>query len=197
MNDDMYVCPGWDLHIMQEIEAIGHEYFFLSSTLIEPSGHNPSFIAPYNFGDSVADFDEKKLLERFASFEKTDWNGASWPPSVMHRRIWNLIGGYSVEFFPGMYSDPDLSMKLWQAGVRIFKGVAKSRVYHFMTKSTGKLHIKSNGRRLFLQKWGITASVFYRFFLRMGTCYDGPLSEPERTLKYKLALLKCRIKKIF
>jgi len=31
----------------------------------------------------------------------------------------------------------------------------------------------------------------------MGTCYDGPLSEPERTLKYKLALLKCRIKKIF
>ncbi len=29
----------------------------------------------------------------------------------------------SEEFSPGMYSDPDLSMKLWQEGVRYFKGI--------------------------------------------------------------------------
>ena len=31
------------------------------------------------------------------------------------------MGGFSEEFFPGTGSDPDLNIKLWNAGVRIFK----------------------------------------------------------------------------
>ena len=34
MNDDMYTCPGWDEALYEEIKAIGHKMFFLSSTLI-------------------------------------------------------------------------------------------------------------------------------------------------------------------
>ncbi len=36
LNDDMYVCPGWDEYLVTEIKKIGHPAFFLSSTAIEP-----------------------------------------------------------------------------------------------------------------------------------------------------------------
>ena len=35
------------------------------------------------------------------------------------------------EFSPGAGSDPDLNLKLWNEGVRIFKCLNQSRVYHF------------------------------------------------------------------
>jgi len=56
------------------------------------------------------------LLEEYNSFEKEDWQAGSWSPSVMHVSVWDLIGGYSVEFSPAHYSDPDVAMKLWYAG---------------------------------------------------------------------------------
>jgi len=59
---------------------------------------------------------------------KKNWRGASWPPNVVHKNMWDLVGGFSIEFSPGMYSDPDFSMKLWQAGIRIMYGVGKSMV---------------------------------------------------------------------
>jgi glycosyltransferase involved in cell wall biosynthesis len=34
LNDDMYLCPKWDLILKQEIKSIGHDYFFLSGTLV-------------------------------------------------------------------------------------------------------------------------------------------------------------------
>ena len=44
-----------------------------------------------------------------------------------------LVGGMSIEFSPGMYSD--LSKKLYESVVRQFKGVGKSLVYHFYSES--------------------------------------------------------------
>ena len=60
MNDDMYVCPNWDKFLSDEIESIGHNYFFLSSTMIEPSTTNPSAIE-YNCGSSIETFEEEKF----------------------------------------------------------------------------------------------------------------------------------------
>ena len=54
------------------------------------------------------------------------------------KSLWNKIGGFSEEFNPGFGSDPDLNMKLWINGVRIFKCVNKSRVYHFGSQTTRK-----------------------------------------------------------
>jgi len=85
---------------------------------------------------------------------KKNWRGASWPPNVVHKNMWDLVGGFSIEFSPGMYSDPDFSMKLWQAGIRIMYGVGKSMVYHFGEKSTGRVK-KNKGSNTFLLKWGI------------------------------------------
>ena len=155
MNDDMYVCPQWDSYLWEEIEQLPDNKFFLSSTLIQPRTGSKSMIAPANYGESVETFDEKRLLEEFATLPHEDWMGATWPPNVVHRDIWDLVGGYSVELSPGMYSDPDFSAKLWLAGVRYFKGISKSRVYHFEARSTQRV-AKNNGSAQFLLKYGVT-----------------------------------------
>jgi glycosyltransferase involved in cell wall biosynthesis len=169
LNDDMYVCPGWDKALFDAITEIGHDEFMLSSTLIEPHPvANPNYVSIVkNLGDSISSFREKELLEQYNTLGTTDWSGSSWPPSVVSTRMWDIVGGYSIEFSPGMYSDPDFSMKLWKYGVRIFRGVAKSKVYHFQSKSTGKVK-KNDGNKTFLIKWGISAKVFYRYYLHMG-----------------------------
>lgn len=171
MNDDMYVCPGWDTALYEEIQAIGHEMFFLSSTLIQPRPFFcKSVIAPANYGESVETFEEERLLREYMTLEHGDWQGATWPPNVVHRNLWDLVGGYSIEYSPGMYSDPDFSAKLYHAGVRIFKGIDKSRVYHFEARSTHRI-VKNDGSLQFLRKWGITSSSFMRDVLHRGEPY--------------------------
>jgi hypothetical protein len=120
----MYVCPQWDKYLFDEIQSLKTTKFYLSATLIEPAftGNN-AVIAPYNYGKTIETFEEERLLNEYDTFECSDWNGASWPPSIMHVETWDLIGGFSIEFMPGMYSDPDISMKMYMAGVRIFKGL--------------------------------------------------------------------------
>ena len=172
-NDDMYLLPNWDAELWTEIENIGHHEFMLSATMIEPfDTGNPSVIIG-EYGDSLDNFKEKELLKDFASFPKKDWKGSTWPPNVMHRDLWDLVGGMSVEFHPGMYSDPDLSKKLWDAGIRYFKGVSKSRVYHFGSKSTRR--IKRNiGGQTFLLKWGISSRTFTEKYLERGQDFNAP-----------------------
>ena len=177
MNDDMYVCPNWDLELDNEIKRIGHNNFFISSTMIEPQGNNSAVIVN-DYGNNLRNFNEDKLLSDYEKLEKEDWNGATWPPNIVHKEIWDLVGGYSIEFSPGMYSDPDFSMKLWQAGVRLFKGVGKSRVYHFGKQSTKRLS-NSKGAKLFLNKWGITSGTFTKYYLKRGSKFEGKLSEPK------------------
>jgi GT2 family glycosyltransferase len=200
LNDDMYVCPEWDKFLWEEIRLMPDKYFYLSATAIEPfDAGKKCAIAPFSFGSSPSDFRENELLDKYKNVPMPDWNGASWPPCLVHRDLWNLVGGYSTEFFPGFYSDPDFSRKLWQIGVRNFKGVSRSRVYHFLEHSTKRLGNKKvkNGNRTFLNKWGITASMFNKFYLRMGSTYNGPLPEVEKTFAYKKKGFACKIKKLF
>lgn len=176
-NDDMYALPGWDEVLWREIETIGHDNWFLSATMIEPTDTgNACVLAPHDFGRDVVSFQEAALLAAFPKMEKPDWTGATWPPNVLPRRLWDEVGGYSPEFSPGMSSDPDFSMKLWQAGVRYFKGLGQSRVYHFQTKSTGKV-VKNDGPRQFRKKWGISQGTFGKYYLRRGQPWQGSLPD--------------------
>ena len=198
LNDDMYVCPEWDLYLWEEISSQPDNNFFLSATAIEPRDvGKKTAIAPYDFGRNPKNFKEDELLQQYADLPMADWSGASWPPNVVHRSIWEQVNGYSLEFFPGFYSDPDFSMKLWNVGVRRFKGVSKSRVYHFLQISTDKIKstTKQQGRKQFLKKWGITARVFYRYYLRMGnTTIKTPLMHPKNVIFY-LDYILCYLKK--
>lgn len=195
-NDDMYACPDWDYWLYEEIKEQRDSFFFISSTMIEPrETGNACVIAPFDCGTNLKDFDEQKLLENFERLEKVDWQGTTWPPSVLPVLLWDMVGGYSTEFSPGMYSDPDFAMKLWQLGVRYFKGVGKSRIYHFMSKSTGKLTYKANGSRMFLNKWGLSSKLFTHHYLRRGEVWTEVLSMPRESIKLKLYRLLNQIKK--
>ena len=183
MNDDMYVCPQWDTYLADEIKALGTDNFMFSSTMIEPAWHNPCAIQA-DFGNSIETFNEQELLAKCNTFEKGDWYGSTWPPTIVHKKYWHITGGYSIELSPGVSSDDDFAMKMWAAGCRVFKGLGKSRVYHFQSKSTLRIK-KNNGRKQFLMKWGINQSTFNKYFTHRSEPYNGPLPEPDPAILKK------------
>lgn len=167
MNDDMYALPDWDIQLFNAAERVGHHWVYLSATMIEPHASGNACVHVAHFGDSLANFQEDQLLQAHRSLQLNDWRGSTWPPSMLHRDLWDLVGGMSPEFHPGMYSDPDLSMKLYRAGVRHFYGIGSSRVYHFGSKSTRRAK-KNPGRKRFLTKWGMSSRSFTKHLLQMG-----------------------------
>ncbi len=48
LNDDMYMLPGWDTELWNEIERLPNKFFFLSSVLLNP-GYLliPEFLLPF------------------------------------------------------------------------------------------------------------------------------------------------------
>jgi GT2 family glycosyltransferase len=182
-NDDMYALPDWDLALWKEIQALDHDYFFLSATMLEPfDSKNAAVISNQFFGTSHAQFDKEGLLNSYMQAKKSDWSGATWPPNVVSKRLWDAVGGYSEAFSPGLYSDPDFSMKLWQQGVRFFKGVAASRVYHFGSKSLKRI-VLNDGRTTFMKKWGISPGFFDKYYLKKGAEWKGALTHNIPQLK--------------
>ena len=194
-DDDFYFAPDWDAALLEEVRKVGHSYFCISGTMIEHTlSRNSCALAPHNFGKVVAEFDEQKFLKEFEKIPFSDWTGSNWYPLVLPRTIWGLIGGLSTEFSPGMGSDPDMMMKLWHAGVRYYKGVSRARVYHFGSKTTARI-VHNNGNRQFLEKWSISISTLYKYYLRMGASFQGESKEPEAVLGFQLRLMRDHFKK--
>lgn len=189
LNDDMYVLPKWDLALQKEISGLQTKAFMLSATMIEPTHTGNACVMVKDYGDSIETFKESLLLKEYAQIKFDDWRGSTWPPNVVHVSLWDMVGGLSIEYSPGMYSDPDFSKKLYTAGVRIFKGVAESRVYHFGSKSTKKLK-KSFGRQQFLMKWGITPNAFFKNTLHIGAAYKPLQNDSLQKLDAFLGKLK-------
>jgi GT2 family glycosyltransferase len=167
LNDDMYCLPGWDIALIRRVATMRDDLFMLSGTMVEPKDSGNPCVVVADHGDTVGSFRESELLRAAQGLKRADWYGATWPPTLVHRKWWFNVGGYSTELSPGMSSDNDFSMKLWHSGCRHFIGVGDSLVYHFQCKSTGKV-LKNDGRNQFLHKWGMTQSTFDRYYLRRG-----------------------------
>lgn len=196
VNDDMYVLPNWDLSFYNEIAVLPTKLWFLSGTMIEPLNTSNPCVIFANYGTDLVSFKETELLKNFKNYEKLDWSGATWPPNIVHKELWEKVGGYSVEFSPGIGSDPDFSMKLWQHGVRYFKGLSECRVYHFQTKTTGRIQ-KNPGSHQFLQKWKITVQTFNKYYLKRGERWDGALTNPSLSFGYCSKVLFTYLKRIW
>lgn len=192
MNDDMYPLPDWDKQLTNEITKAGSDLFMFSSTMIEPYDTGNRCVVVADYGRDAISFREKELLNNFNSLKRSNWSGATWPPSVVHRKWWEKVGGYSEEFSPGMSSDDDFAMKMWQAGCRIYKGVGNSLVYHFISKSTGRV-VRNDGRRQFMRKWGIKQSTFHKYYTKRGEPYTGLLKDPRLTARLLLQKLIARL----
>ena len=198
-HDDFYFCPYWDQILLEEANKIGHNNFYLSGTMMN-NGH-----ITFDCGDQIENFNEKKFLSRYKNFNYYDFNGSTWAPALIHKDIWNKVGGFSEEYFPGTGSDPDFNMKLWNLGVRIFKGVNNCKVYHFgsivLRKKINNLKKNnkygSNGAKIFLLKWGITIKFFKKFYLKSDTKYIKPLSQPKINIFYIFEYILCKINYLY
>ena len=192
-HDDFYFCPDWDDVLKKEIQLIGHNNFYLSGTMV----HNGQI--KFNCGENIEEFDEVKLLENYQDHNFYDFQGSTWAPHIIHKKIWDKVGGFSEEFYPGTGSDPDLNMKLWKKGVRYFKGINDFKVYHFGSISLRKkIDITANkGSTIFLKKWGISISFFKQKYLRSGEKFNKELSDPKKSLSYYLGIFICKIKYFF
>ena len=190
-HDDMYFCPKWEKPLKEEIESLKHNNFYFSGSMIEPnSGH-----IKFNCGDTLENFDEKKLLENLKDLNIVDHQGSHFAPHCIHKEIWDKVGGFSEEFNPGIASDPDFNMKLWNINIRIFKGLNSFKVYHFgsITIRKNKDVTKNRGDVTFLKKWGISTKFFKKYYLKTKSEYKGPLTLPTISLIYYFDLFKCKL----
>ena len=198
-HDDFYFCPKWDEILRKEVDLIGHNNFYLSGTMMN-NGQ-----IEFDCGDSITNFDEHKFLMNYKKYNYYDFQGSTWAPHLIHKDTWNKVGGFSEEFYPGTGSDPDLNMKLWNIGVRIFKGINDFKVYHFgsivtrryKNHPTIKTESGSKGSKIFLLKWRISINFFKKFFLRSNDEYNGKLNEPNKRILYYINLFLCRVNFIY
>ena len=209
LNDDMYVCPQWDAAFNTAIQKAGHTFFFFSGTLIEPLPACEKYYGvPTNFGTTPATFDEPQFLKFYAAMPKNDRLGACNPPNIVHRDIWNMAGGYSIEFSPGFGSDPDFVIKLWQLGVRHFITSGQAVSYHLHQTTTSRLnktamsHLRQpTSRDTLVTKWGFPQGGVAHLFAGL------PAAPPNETLPvhiplarrifYKMKYLHCALRYVF
>ena len=158
-------------------------------------------IHEYNCGDDLDTFDEKKLLSDYKNLHFDDFQGSTWSPTLIPKSLWDEVGGFSEEYNPGTGSDPDLNMKLWQKGVRIFKGLGDSKVYHFgsivtrqkKNKFKSKTETGSRGSKIFLLKWGVSIKFFKKYYLLSDTKYYNELPDPKKSIRFYIDLFKCKL----
>lgn len=158
LNDDMFCTPGWDAGLLAASRA-AEPVSYLSSQMIEPNVTRSTQVKFADFGTDPETFNESGLLEFCANLVTPDVDGVASQPALVSRELWHTVGGYSIEFSPGMSSDDDFLMKLWLVGCRTFRTIGTSLVYHFACRSTGRIR-RNHGSHEFLMKWGITQSEF-------------------------------------
>ena len=192
-HDDMFFCKEWDLILKKKIEDQKDNLFYLSGKTIS----NKDVSDDLKCGLNSVEFDEN-LFQKFCNTNiLPDLQGSHWAPHLIHRDVWNSVGGFSEEFNPGDGSDPDLCLKLWNIGVRVFICIGNFKVYHFESITIRKSNIvKNNGTKKFLLKWGFNPRFFRKYYLRgeSSQIYNGPLNNPAITLMMLIDLFINKLK---
>ena len=193
-HDDMFFCKNWDTFLINEIKKYDHNLYYLTGTNVS-TRHG---LINFDCGSVLANFNEKKFNLFCQNDDTADLQGSHWAPHLIHREIWDKIGGFSEEFNPGDGSDPDFCMKLWLANVRIFKGTSKFKVYHFNSITTRNNKITlNNGTKQFLLKYRFNPRFFRKHYLKGNNSiipYLGKLDQPIKSFMYYYDLVKCKLK---
>jgi GT2 family glycosyltransferase len=181
-HDDMFFCKNWDFFLKNEINKFKNNLYYLTGTNVS-NGHG---LLNLDCGSRPSNFNEKKFNNFCLTDDSKDLQGSHWAPHLIHKDLWNKIGGFSEEFNPGDGSDPDFCMKLWNENVRIFKTISKFKVYHFSSITTRKSNlILNNGTKTFILKYGFNPRFFRKYYLRGDNhnTFIGPLKDPEINFK--------------
>jgi len=193
-HDDMYFCKNWDIFLIDEINKQNNNQYYLSGTNVS-TRHG---LINFDCGLTYLDFDEKKFHNFCLQDQTPDLQSSHWAPHLIHKELWDKIGGFSEEFNPGDGSDPDFCMKLWLNDVRIFKGVSKFKVYHFNSITTRNSKIVlNNGTKTFLSKYGFNPKFFRKHYLKGNNSvvpFKGRLNNPKKNFSMLLDLTINKIK---
>jgi glycosyltransferase involved in cell wall biosynthesis len=193
-HDDMYFCKNWDIFLIDEINKQNNNQYYLSGTNVS-TRHG---LINFDCGLTYLDFDEKKFDNFCLQDQTPDLQSSHWAPHLIHKELWDKIGGFSEEFNPGDGSDPDFCMKLWLNDVRIFKGVSKFKVYHFNSITTRNSKIVlNNGTKTFLSKYGFNPKFFRKHYLKGNNSvvpFKGRLNNPKKNFSMLLDLTINKIK---
>ena len=205
-HDDFYYCPGWDAEFEKEIKLINHNNFYFSGTMVGAGQVN------FDAGQTFDSFNESKLLNNLEFIKTFNFQGTTKCPGLVHKDIWNKLGGWSEEFSPTGGDDTDFAMKLWMNDVRIFKGLGKSLAYHFGSITTRKkdkllfTYLGSRANKIFLRKWGVTINFFEKYYLNSGLDnkkklifreYNGVLKGPQKNLRYYLEYIVVKLQQFY
>ena len=204
-HDDFYFCPNWDDYLYKEIKS--KDGLFLYTGLMIGPGQP----LEVDYGSNYIEFNETKLLNEYNKLDFHNFTGSTKHPAILKRELWNAVGGWSEEFFPTGGDDTDFLVKLWNYGVRDFKGVHKSRVYHFGSITTRKknnskkYYLGSKANKIFVKKWGFSINFFENIYLKSGYSnnkiilkkYDGPTQEPKKNFLFYLLLIIEKFKYLY
>lgn len=205
-HDDFYYCPEWDVHLSDELKLINHNNFYLSGTMVGEGQ------VEFDAGKTIEDFDENKLLKNLKKIQTYDFQGTTKCPGLIHKKIWDKVGGWSEEFSPTGGDDTDFALKLWNSDVRIFKGIGKCSAYHFGSITTRKkpkslfTYLGSRANKIFVKKWGMSINFFENHYLKSGydknkkmifNEYKSVLTNPDINLRYLFGLILCKLLKLY
>lgn len=170
-NDDMVALPQWDEELKLFRDTLLVDKFMLCCTSIEPRGTKNNWIIR-NYGEDVEHFNEIQILNDLDKLRSMKPNLIStWCPTIIPRELWKEVDGFSLEFEPGLGSDPDICKKMYDVGCRDFIGVGRSIIYHFQSITTKKIP-PTDSRGIFFKKHGIHLDDFIENTLMRGTIYE-------------------------
>ncbi len=205
-HDDFYYCPDWDVYLSEELKLINHNNFYLSGTMVGEGQ------VEFDAGKTIEDFNENKLLKNLKKIQTYNFQGTTKCPGLIHKKIWDKVGGWSEEFSPTGGDDTDFALKLWNSDVRIFKGIGKCSAYHFGSITTRKkpkslfTYLGSRANKIFVKKWGMSINFFENHYLKSGydknkklifNEYKSVLTKPDVSLRYLFGLTLCKLLKLY
>ncbi len=195
-NDDMYFSNNWDKELSDQILNLKNDFFYFTAKSISKKND----IVDLDCGNNIEEFDQKKFDDYCKKDDTPNLIASHLSPFVVHKKIWDMVNGFSEEFDPGDGSDPDFCMKLWNINVRIFKCISSFRIYHFGSITTRRRNFTlNNGTKTFILKWGFSPKFFRKYYLRYADnkLYNRPLYEKKYSIKMLGDLLLDKIKYIF
>lgn len=139
LNDDEYVLDKWDVELEKEIQNNKSENLMLTMRRIEHPDRNKNneYYSGLSKSFELSDgsVDEEKLIIDADIYrdisEKYDTIRKSVVPFCIKRKIYNELGGYDNDFYPGAGTDPDFGYRfIKKYGIDNLILVNRSLVYH-------------------------------------------------------------------
>jgi len=172
-NNDIYSAPGWDVPLLNRVnDDIFYQY--LTPVMFERQFNNPSMNAPMDFGDAPENFREEEFIETWRDKRKiTEDIISTWGPPFMKKALWDHVGGFCEDYFPGWGTDSDLVATIYNTArdyhnpqPHEFRGVSDCGLYHIQSVGLNKVKdgamYQATAIQIFQRKWGMGAMDMYK-----------------------------------